>query len=97
MAEILKPQMMQAILQHSKAYRRAVGLLKLEWEPESQPIYRDVLGAADIRFARQLQTAGLVHGRVDLSDYRAAAQLLSQHGQWFSAGARTALLAPFQD
>lgn len=97
MAEILKPQMMQEILQHGKAYRRAVGLLRLDWEPASQPIYRDVLGTADIRFARQLQAAGLIHGQVDLNSYQAVAQLVGQHSQWFSAGARRTLLDPFQD
>lgn len=94
---ILNPQAMQKVLTHSPEYRRAVGLLNERWDPDSQPIYRDVLQAADVYFARQLQVGGLISGKVDLGDYRAVNQLLMRHDQWFSTGARNALLAPFQD
>ncbi|WP_373842726.1 hypothetical protein [Limosilactobacillus sp.] len=97
MATILNPQAMQRVLTHSSEYRRAVGLLNEDWDPDSQPIYRDVLEAADVHFARQLQVAGLIDGTTDLDDYRAVNQLIMRHGQWFSASARQALLAPFQD
>lgn len=97
MTTMLNPEAMQKVLLHSKEYQRAVGLLNQNWDPDSQPIYRDVLQAADVYFARQLQVAGLIHGRVDLGDYRAVNQLLMQHDQWFSESARQALLAPFQD
>lgn len=88
---------MQRVLLHSKEYRRAASLLNENWDPDDQPIYRDVLEAADVYFARQLQMAGLVKGTADLSDYQAVNRLIMRHDQWFSAGARQALLSPFQD
>lgn len=97
MTTLLNPQAMQRVLTHSEEYRRAVGLLNENWDPEDQPIYRNVLEAADVHFARQLQMAGLVGGTTDLGDYRAVNQLIMHHDQWLSTGARQALLAPFQD
>lgn len=97
MTTILNPQAMQKVLTHSKEYQRAVGLLNKRWDPDEQPIFRNVLQAADVQFARQLQIAGLVKGRVDLSNYQAVNQLLMQHDDWFAASARKTLLAPFMD
>lgn len=97
MTTLLNPQAMQRVLTHSDEYQRAVVLLNEDWDPDSQPIYRNVLEAADVHFARQLQVAGLLNGTTDLGDYRAVNQLIMRHDQWFSAGARQALLAPFQD
>lgn len=88
---------MQKVLTHSSEYQRAVGLLNKRWDPDEQPIFRNVLQAADVQFARQLQIAGLVKGRVNLHDYQAVNQLLMQHDDWFSTSARQALLAPFMD
>jgi hypothetical protein len=88
---------MQRVLTHSDEYRRAVGLLNENWDPDDQPIYRNVLEAADVHFARQLQLAGLLAGTTDLSNYQSVNQLIMRHDQWFSPGARQALLAPFQD
>lgn len=97
MTTILNPQAMQKVLTHSKEYQRAVGLLNKRWDPDEQPIFRNVLQAADVQFARQLQIAGLVKGRVNLADYQAVNQLLMQHDDWFSATAHQTLLAPFMD
>ena len=93
--QLLKPALMKAVLTHDQDYQRAVGLLNDNWDPDDQPIYRDVFEAQDIAFARQLQQAELVPGKVDLGDYQSANQLLVRHPQWFSAGGRQALLAPF--
>lgn len=95
--QLLKPALMKAVLIHDQDYQRAVGLLNENWDPDNQPIYRDVLEARDITFARRLQRSGLVPGKVDLSDYQSANQLLVRHPQWFSAGSRQALLTPFTD
>jgi hypothetical protein len=95
--QLLKPALMKAVLIHDQDYQRAVGLLNENWDPDDQPIYRDVLEARDITFARRLQRSGLVPGKVDLSDYQSANQLLVRHPQWFSAGSRQALLTPFAD
>lgn len=97
MATILNPQAMQKLLSHGTEYRRAIGLLNENWNPDDQPIYRDVLQAADVYFARQLQATGLIRGRVDLANYRSVNQLLMHHDQWFAKSARQALLAPFQE
>lgn len=97
MTMLLNPQAMQRVLTHNEEYRRAVGLLNEDWDSDAQPIYRNVLEAADVHFARQLQIAGLISGTTDLNDYRAVNQLIMRHDQWFSAGARQALLDPFQD
>ncbi len=51
--------------------------------------------AADIILARQLQHHHLIIGNVNLDDYQAVGQLLSQHSQWFSGAARFELLKPF--
>lgn len=95
--QLLKPALMKAVLIHDQDYQRAVGLLNENWDPDDQPIYRDVLEARDITFARRLQRSGLVPGKVNLSDYQSANQLLVRHPQWFSAGSRQALLTPFTD
>lgn len=95
--QLLPPTAMLAVLTHSKDYVRAAALLNEEWEPDSQPIYRDVLAARDVVFARQLQRGGLLSGRVDLSDYRAVNQLIIDHDQWLGASARQELLRPFQE
>lgn len=95
--QLLKPALMKAVLIHDQDYQRAVGLLNENWDPDDQPIYRDVLEARDITFARRLQRSGLVPGKVDLSDYQSANQLLVRHPQWFSAGSQQALLTPFTD
>ena len=97
MTTILNPRAMQHVLTHSQEYQRAVGLLNENWDPDDQPIYCNVLEAADVHIARQLQLAGLIGGRVDLNNYRAVNQLIMRHDQWFSPSARQALLAPFQD
>lgn len=95
--QLLKPTVMKSVLTHDQTYCRAVGLLNENWDPDNQPIYRNVLGEADVAVARQLQRAKLVTGRTDLADYRAVSQLLARHPEWFSASGRTALLRPFQD
>ncbi|QZN92943.1 hypothetical protein KZE55_09380 [Limosilactobacillus panis] len=95
--QFLKPALMVAVLTHDQDYQRAVGLLNEDWNPDDQPIYRDVFEARDVIFARQLQQSGLVPGKVDLGDYQSANHLLVRHPQWFSAGSRQALLAPFTD
>lgn len=97
MTTILNPQAMQKLLTHSIEYQRAVGLLNKRWDPDEQPIFRNVLQSADVQFARQLQIAGLVKGKIDLGDYQAVNQLLMQHDSWFSESARRTLLAPFMD
>lgn len=97
MAMILNPQAMHKVLTHSKEYQRAVGLLNLCWDPDEQPVFRNVLQSADVQFARQLQIAGLIKGKVDLSNYQAVNQLLMQHDLWFAESARQTLLAPFMD
>lgn len=97
MTTILNPQAMQKVLTHSKEYQRAVGLLNKQWDPDEQALFRNVLQAADVQFARQLQIAGLIKGRVNLSDYQAVNQLLMQHDDWFSPSAHQTLLAPFVD
>lgn len=95
--ELLPPEMMAAVLSHNNQYIRAIGLLNEDWDPDDQPIYRNVLEAGDVVFARDLQAVRLVAGRVDLKNYRAVNQLLVRHEQWFSAGARRELLRPFQE
>ncbi len=60
MTTILNPQAMQKVLTHSKEYERAIGLLNKRWDPDEQPIFRNVLQSADVQFARQLQIAGLI-------------------------------------
>ena len=97
MSELLKPAVMQTVLTHDRRYIRAVGLLNGNWDPDDQPIYRDLLAASDVVLARQLQQATLIHGRVNLTDYQSVSQLLNRHPQWFSAGAQQALLKPFQE
>ena len=54
MTMLLNPQAMQRVLTHSEEYRRVVGLLNEDWDPDAQPIYRNVLEAADVHFARQV-------------------------------------------
>lgn len=95
--QLLKPTVMKAALTHDQAYVRAVGLLNENWDPDGQPIYRNVFEAGDVGVARQLQQSGLITGKVNLADYQAVSQLLVRHPQWFSAGSRQALLKPFQD
>ena len=34
---------MQKVLTHSKEYERAIGLLNKRWDPDEQPIFRNVL------------------------------------------------------
>lgn len=88
---------MQKVLTHSKEYQRAIGLLNKQWNPDEQPIFRNVLQSADVQFARQLQIAGLVKGKINLGNYQAVNQLLMQHDSWFSESARKTLLNPFID
>lgn len=88
---------MQKVLTHSDDYRRAVGLLNKNWDPDDQQFFRNVLQSADVQFARQLQIAGLIKGHVNLNDYQEVNQLLMQHDSWFSPSARKTLLAPFMD
>lgn len=95
--QLLKPMVMKSVLTHDQNYVRAIGLLNENWDPDDQPIYRNVFEAGDVGIARQLQNAGLVNGKVNLADYQAVSQLLARHPQWFSAGSRQALLRPFQD
>lgn len=95
--QLLKPMIMKSVLAHDQTYCRAVGLLNESWDPDSQPIYRNVLREADVAVARQLQRANLVTGRADLADYRAVSKLLARYPEWFSASGRKALLRPFQD
>lgn len=95
--QLLPPETMLAVLTHGRDYVRAAALLNLEWEPDQQPIYRDVLERQDVTLARQLQRVDLVPGRIDLADYRAVSQLLIDHAQWFAASARQELLRPFRD
>ena len=95
MTTILNPQAMQKVLTHSKEYERAIGLLNKRWDPDEQPIFRNVLQSADVQFARQLQIAGLIKGKVDLSSYQEVNQLMMQHDSWFSESARKTLLSPF--
>lgn len=94
--QFLKPAVMKSVLIHDQTYQRAVGLLNENWDPDNQPVYRNVLSEADVGVARQLQRAKLVTGRTDLADYRAVSQLLARYPEWFSAGGRKALLRPFQ-
>ena len=94
---ILSPETMLAVLTHGRNYVRAAALLNEEWEPDQQPIYRDVLERQDVALARQLQRGGLLPGRVDLADYRSVNQLLIDHSQWFAVSARQELLRPFQE
>ena len=84
---------MQKVLTHSKEYERAIGLLNKRWDPDEQPIFRNVLQSADVQFARQLQ----IKGKVDLSSYQEVNQLMMQHDSWFSESARKTLLSPFLD
>ena len=95
MTTLLNPQAMQKVLTHSSEYQRAVGLLNRRWDPDEQPIFRNVLQAADVQFARQLQIAEVVKGKVNLKSYQEVNQLLMQHDLWFSPAARKSLLAPF--
>ncbi len=48
MTTILNPQAMQKVLTHSKEYERAIGLLNKRWDPDEQPIFRNVLQSADV-------------------------------------------------
>lgn len=97
MSELLRPAIMKMVLTHDQNYIRAVGLLKNDWDPDEQPIYRDVLAAHDVTLARTLQKAGLIHGQIDLSNYQAVSRLLAHHPDWFSPAASQELLRPFQD
>ena len=97
MTTILNRQAMQKVLTHSKEYERAIDLLNKRWDPDEQPIFRNVLQSADVQFARQLQIAGLIKGKVDLSSYQEVNQLMMQHDSWFSESARKTLLSPFID
>ena len=95
MTELLKPTVMKQILTHSKEYQRAGKLLHVDWDLGNQMRFRDRVMAADVILARQLQHHRLVIGNVNLDDYQAVGQLLSQHSQWFSWAARFELLKPF--
>ena len=95
MTELLKPTVMKQILTHSKEYQRAVKLLNVDWDLGNQMLFQDRVMAADIILARQLQHHHLIIGNVNLDDYQAVGQLLSQHSQWFSGAARFELLKPF--
>lgn len=95
--QLLPPETMRAVLTHSRDYVRAAALVNEEWTPDEQPLYRDALGSQDVILARQLQSGGLLPGRVDLGNYRAVNQLLIDHQQWFAASARQELLRPFQE
>ncbi|MCI1975294.1 MAG: hypothetical protein LKJ51_05190 [Limosilactobacillus sp.] len=95
MTELLKPAVMKHILTHSKEYQRALKLLNVDWDLGDQMLFRDRVTAADVIFARQLQHHHLIIGNVNLDDYQAVGQLLTQHSQWFSATARFELLKPF--
>ena len=95
--QLLRPAVLKSVLVHDQTYIRAVGLLNENWDPDSQPIYRNVLGKSTVAVARQLQRAGLVVGKTDLTDYRAVSQLLARYPDWFAPSGRQALLRPFQD
>ncbi|MBB1062594.1 hypothetical protein [Limosilactobacillus fastidiosus] len=95
MTELLKPTVMKQILTHSKEYQRALKLLNVDWNLGNQMLFRDRVTGADVTLARQLQQHHLIVGNVNLDDYQAVGQLLSQHSQWFSAAARHELLKPF--
>lgn len=95
MTDLLKPGVMKQILTHSKEYQRAVKLLKADWDLGDQMLFQDRVMAGDVVLARQLQHHHLIIGNVNLDDYHAVGQLLSQHSQWFSGAARFELLKPF--
>lgn len=95
MAE-LTPAQMREILKHGSRYQRAVQLLHEDWNFNKSPIANDLVDAVDVSWARLLQRQGLIKGRVNLDDYRAASQLIARYPQWFSAAGRQALLAEFE-
>lgn len=94
--EELTPEQMREILRHGSRYQRAVQLLHEDWNFNKSPIANELVDAVDISWARLLQRQGLIKGRVDLDDYRAASQLISCYPQWFSAAGRQELLSEFE-
>lgn len=97
MTDLLEPRTMRAILTHDRTYQRAVKVLREDWDLDAQSLFHNRIQASDVRFARLLQKAQLVTGTVNLMDYQAVNELMMRHEQWFSAGARSALVRPFQE
>lgn len=93
---LLAPAYLTAALSNNQAYQRACQLLWLNWPEDVNLLYNKPVEPADVRFARALQNADLVKGRVHLDNYRDVSMLIAQNDRWFSANAKQALLAPFQ-
>lgn len=94
--KLLLPDQLQKILDNDLEYQQAKRLLWLNWDEDPNMLYHQMVEPPVVELARALQSAGLMHGRVDLFNYRAVSQLVGQHDHWFSLNAKRELLRPFE-
>lgn len=64
---------LRSLIQQDAAYRNARAVLNGEWasRTEENPLFRAPMTIADLKFARDLQAAGVVPIKLDFDDYAA--------------------------
>lgn len=91
----LSPADMQSVMVHDVSYQRAIRLLSENWDTQENHLFSDLIKTSDVVWARKLQTAKLIKGKRDFTQYKDVRQFIVAHDEWLTPAAKRELLSSF--
>ncbi|HJE86501.1 hypothetical protein KB236_03330 [Levilactobacillus brevis] len=98
MTQQLTADELRALIKQTAAYRNAQAILANEWGSRAMenPLFQAPITVADLRFAQDLQEAGVSKVKLDFTDYGAVQRWIAANQQFLTADDRAWLQRPFE-
>ena len=98
MTQQLTADELRALIKQTAAYRNAQAILTNEWGSRAMenPLFQAPITVADLRFAQDLQEAGVSKVKLDFTDYGAVQRWIAANQQFLTADDRAWLQRPFE-
>ncbi|WP_341778220.1 hypothetical protein [Levilactobacillus sp. HBUAS70063] len=98
MTQQLTASELRALIKRTAPYRNAQAILADEWGSRAMenPLFQAPITVADLRFAQDLQAAGVFPVKLDFTDYGAVQRWIAANQRFLTADDRAWLQRPFE-